>query len=349
MRVALQRPEFEVVGALVFSPEKHGRDIGELVDLPPVGVSATTSVEQILTLDADVVLHAPQPALDESDMIDQVVALLESGKNVVSVTSFFYPRMRGRDIESRLEEACAKGGTSLHGTGIHPSLMLERFAPSLTAMVNDVRHIQLTEVVDCEHMLAASPIALAIVGWGFDADQITPETPGGMVPDRMYRDSIGYLGKLLYNAEPEDIRIERDYRCIPAETRSVIGPLTIEPGQALTVIHHHEGWIGDHKFCTTQEFWYLGRENHPFPELSGESNYIIEVQGSPADLRMQFAATSNAGDGLPVTTHITATPLLQAAIPVTKAAPGIVYQRPSPHWASDLRTVSAAVPGMPGE
>jgi 4-hydroxy-tetrahydrodipicolinate reductase len=348
MRVALRRPDFDVVGALVYSADNDGRDVGELVGLPPVGVAATTSVEQILALDADVVLHSPQPALDESEMIDQVVALLESGKNVVSVTSFFYPRMRGREIEKRLEDACATGGSSLHGTGIHPSLMLERFAPTLTAMVDEVRHIQLTEVVDCEYMLAASPIALAIVGWGFDTDQISPQTPGGMIPDRMYRDSIGYLGKLLYNAEPEDIRIERDYRSIPADKRCVVGPLTIEPGQAITVIHHHEGWIGDHKFCTTQEFWYLGRDNHPFPELSGESNYILDVQGSPADLHMQFAATSNAGDGLPVTTHITAIPLLQAAVPVAKAAPGIVYQRSGPHWASDLRTVEAMVPGLPG-
>jgi hypothetical protein len=46
-------------------------------------------------------------------------------------------------------------------------------------------------------------------------------------------------------------------------------------------------------------------------------------------------------DDTPVTTYITAVPLLQSVIPVCKAAPGIVYQQPSPHWARDLRSVAA--------
>lgn len=341
MREVLQRPEFEVVGALVFSESKNGRDIGELVGLPPIGIAATTSVDQIVATDADVVLHAPQPAFDETEMVEQVCALLRSGKNVISVTSFFYPPRRGVDITRALELACIEGGTSLHGTGIHPSFMLERLAPTLSGLLTDVRHVKLTEVVDCAHMLALSPIALEIVGWGFDPDQINAQTLGALIPDRMYQDSIAYLGKLMFGVNPEDIRIEQDYRSITAQSRQKFGPLVIEPGKALTIIHHHEGWIGDHNFCTTQEYWYLGRDNHPFPEMSGGSNYLIEIAGTPADLRMQFDATSTVDDGIPVTTHITATPLVQSVIPVCKAAPGIVYQQPTPHWARDLRMVGA--------
>ena len=346
LREALQRPEFEVVGALVYSASKDGRDIGELAGLDPIGVAATTSVEQILATPADAVVHAPQPALDETEMVEQVCQLLRSGKNVISVTSFFYPPRRGADVEQKLQAACREGGTSLHGTGIHPSFMLERLAATLSGLLTDVRHIELTEVVDCAHMLAASPIAREIVGWGFEPARITPDTLGALIPDRMYQDSISYLGTLMFDAQPADIRIERDYRCITADARQQVGPLTIEAGHALTIIHHHEGWIGDHMFCTTEEYWYLGRSNHPFPQMNGESNYLIEITGSPADLRMQFDATSTMPDDIPVTTYITATPLLQAVIPVCKAAPGIVYHQPSPHWARDLRAV-AAMPVTP--
>jgi len=243
-------------------------------------------------------------------------------------------------VEKLLQAACQEGGTSLHGTGIHPSFMLERLAPTLSGLLTDVRHVKLTEVVDCAHMLALSPIALEIVGWGFEPERITADTLGALIPDRMYQDSIAYLGKLMFGAQPADIRIERDYRCLLADDSQQIGPLTIEAGHALTIIHHHEGWIGDHLFCTTQEYWYLGRENHPFPQMSGESNYLIEITGSPADLRMQFDATSTMSDDTPVTTHITAAPLLQSVIPVCKAAPGVVYQQPTPHWVQDLRSVA---------
>lgn len=42
LRTALESPRFDVVGVEVFSPHKHGRDIGELAGLPPVGITATT-------------------------------------------------------------------------------------------------------------------------------------------------------------------------------------------------------------------------------------------------------------------------------------------------------------------
>lgn len=94
LRTALLAPErFQVVGVKVFSPHKHGRDIGELVGLPPVGVKATTSKAEILALDADCVVHTPTtPALLQGADLD-VLDLLASGKNVVSGASHHNPAM----------------------------------------------------------------------------------------------------------------------------------------------------------------------------------------------------------------------------------------------------------------
>lgn len=94
LRTALLAPDrFEVVGVKVFSPHKHGKDIGELVGLPPVGVKATTSKAEILALDADCVVHTPTtPALLQGSDRD-VLDLLASGKNVVSGASHHNPSM----------------------------------------------------------------------------------------------------------------------------------------------------------------------------------------------------------------------------------------------------------------
>lgn len=93
LKTALQSPLFDVVGVKVFSPHKHGKDIGELVGLPPVGVKATTSKAEILALDADCVIHTPTtPALLEGADED-VIDLLASGKNVVSGASYHNPSM----------------------------------------------------------------------------------------------------------------------------------------------------------------------------------------------------------------------------------------------------------------
>lgn len=98
---ALQSPKFEVVGVKVFSPHKDGKDIGELVGLPPVGIKATTSKEAILALDADCVIHTPTtPALLEGADLD-VLDLLASGKNVVSGASHHNPSMHNWLSESQ--------------------------------------------------------------------------------------------------------------------------------------------------------------------------------------------------------------------------------------------------------
>ena len=86
IRGVLEHPELELVGCWVHSPDKAGRDVGEIAGADPVGVAATDSVEEILALDADAVVYTPLlPNPDE------VAALLRSGKNVVSPVGWFYP------------------------------------------------------------------------------------------------------------------------------------------------------------------------------------------------------------------------------------------------------------------
>src|SRR3954468_636812 len=75
----LSHPDLELVGCWVHSQDKHGRDVGEILGTERVGVTATTSAEEIIGLDADCVVYSPLVPDDE-----QVAALLRSGKSVVT-------------------------------------------------------------------------------------------------------------------------------------------------------------------------------------------------------------------------------------------------------------------------
>ena len=119
LRTALLQPEkFDVVGVKVFSPHKHGKDIGELVGLPPTGVKATTSKQEILALNADCVIHTPTtPALlkgADQDVLD----LLASGKNVVSGASHHNPSMHNwlSESQSALSVLRTVGNMKVTGT-----------------------------------------------------------------------------------------------------------------------------------------------------------------------------------------------------------------------------------------
>src|SRR5690606_8455712 len=90
-RTALESPDFDVVGVKVFSPHKHGKDIGQLVGLRPVGIPAPTAKRGCPALDAEVVVRTPPtPALVQGAIAD-VIDLLESGKNVVAAASYHTP------------------------------------------------------------------------------------------------------------------------------------------------------------------------------------------------------------------------------------------------------------------
>ena len=54
-----ERPDLDLVGALVYSDAKAGRDVGDVCGIGPIGVMATKDPDEIVALDADcVLLHA---------------------------------------------------------------------------------------------------------------------------------------------------------------------------------------------------------------------------------------------------------------------------------------------------
>ena len=84
----IDNPEFELVGLFVYSPDKVGVDAGALVGRPNTGIIATNDKAEILALDADVVLHSASKAYGFDANTDDIVALLETGKSVITVTSY---------------------------------------------------------------------------------------------------------------------------------------------------------------------------------------------------------------------------------------------------------------------
>ncbi|MFJ2030286.1 dihydrodipicolinate reductase [Streptosporangium sp. NPDC087985] len=152
LRALITRPDFDLVGVLVYDPDKVGKDAGTLVGLTEAGVTCTDDVDEILALDADCVLHMPLPTLyfggDRPSDIEMICALLASGKNVVTTTGFVYPQCYGPGVVERLESACQAGNSSLHGTGINPGFMSDILPLALTGLSNRIDHIYVRESSD---------------------------------------------------------------------------------------------------------------------------------------------------------------------------------------------------------
>lgn len=96
-------PDFDLVGVLVTSDAKNGKDAGELAGIPPLGVAATTSIDEVLALEADAVNYAPLYA-----DVDDMARILRSGKNIVTPVGFVYPKALDPEVVAKLEAACRR-------------------------------------------------------------------------------------------------------------------------------------------------------------------------------------------------------------------------------------------------
>ena len=105
-------PDLELVGCWVHSPDKVGVDVGELCGLGPLGVAATDDVDAL-----------PRPGrrlrrlLPDHGRPDGGGAHPGIGRQRGHPARLVLPR-RARRVRHR--GGVRRGGTSVHGTGIHP-------------------------------------------------------------------------------------------------------------------------------------------------------------------------------------------------------------------------------------
>jgi len=153
-RVIAQRASLELIGLHACSPDKVGQDIGTLIGRGEMGITATGDIGAVLESDADVVIHTPLPSMvyganPEQDL-DDFCALLASGKNVITVVGYMYPKVYGDEVVRRLQDACAQGASSFHSTGLNPGWLGDLVPLTMSALCETVDHAHVLEISSFE-------------------------------------------------------------------------------------------------------------------------------------------------------------------------------------------------------
>jgi 2,4-diaminopentanoate dehydrogenase len=171
----IDHPDLEVVGVLVYSDDKAGQDAGALAGVAPIGVTATKDREEVVAADADCVLYMPQGEMDPMGALDDICALLASGKNVVStaVTALIYPASMGPEVVDRLNQACAQGGASFHATGIEPGWASEVLPLTMSGLFRRIDTLLVQELMDYSNYASAFML-FDIMGFGRAPDADVP-------------------------------------------------------------------------------------------------------------------------------------------------------------------------------
>jgi hypothetical protein len=331
LRTVIDHPDLELVGLYVYSEAKAGRDAGEIARREATGVIATRNIEDILALEADVVLHCPllQFPYDAHDA--DVCRLLASGKNVISINNYFHPQSLGKDVAGRLADACAQGGSTLAGTGINPGLVAERVVPVLSALCVELESVHCREVYDCLEMPNANYV-FDVMGMGADPASVDLERgPLATLFTTMYRQCVAALAERL-ELPLTAIVSDHQITLAPADIEARAG--TIRAGRVAATNWQMHGMIGDERVITHSVNWVMGRE---VPGYENFSHWEVALRGRPGlDLRMDLVEPINTGVKTTAVQYGMAG-LVTAAIPhVVSAAPGFIGFPASPHYRPRL-------------
>ena len=128
LREVVDRPDLELVGLFVYDPAKVGVDAGD-AGRPrgrPASPRPTTRTRSSRSTPTSCSTPRARRSPQNTNT-DDIVALLESGKSVITTTSYNHLPTYGADADRRIRRAlCVRTGTRFHAAGEHPGFMFER-------------------------------------------------------------------------------------------------------------------------------------------------------------------------------------------------------------------------------
>jgi len=287
----LRHPELELVGCWVHSADKNDRDVGELIGAEPIGVSATTDVEELLALDADCVVYSP--LLPDEEV---VVKILRSGKNVVTPVGWVYPD-RDNPAVKAIEQACEAGSATLHGSGIHPGGITERFPLMVSSLSSAITGVRAEEFSDIR-TYNAPLVVREVMGFGLPPEQAM-SGPIAALLEAGFKSSVRMVADQLgFRVEPR-IRSTQEVAVAVTGTDELVVPM--EAGTVAARRFRWQAIVDGTPVVTAAVNWLMCDVELDPPWTLGEKGerFEVEITGDP-DVSLTFKGLQpeSVGEGL---------------------------------------------------
>lgn len=319
LREIIDRPDLELVGLYVYSPSKVGVDAGDIVGRPPTGITATNDAAAVVALDADVVLHAASKAFPGNTNTDDIVALLTSGKSVITTTSYNHLATYDPKVEARIQQACSQSGARFHAAGEHPGFMFERLATSLTALSQRVDTITVQEFADCR-AITAREMLVDLMGMGRPPEEVSLESPVFQALSIQYEQSLAATADVLGLRFDE---IRKDIRTATLPYDVDVACATLPAGSVVGQIMSWSAYRDGAPVLVAEEYW-TAVEQIPGWDLALDGQFLVRiiVDGAPP-IRLELTI-----DNQPVDLEGVAGGQLAVAMTAVRAIPDVLAAPP---------------------
>ena len=266
----LAHPELELVGCWVHSEAKDGKDVGEICGREPLGIQATRDVDSLLAVEADCVIYSPVMGQE-----GEVLRILEAGKNVVTPLGWFFP-FASTDV-TKLEAACRAAGVTLHGTGIHPGGITERFPLMVSALCRDVRHVRAEEFSDIRSY-AAEFVVREVMLFGKTPAEAARSPMLGILGGGFCQ-SIDMVAQALGIELDSEKRTQHEMAVATRKIATPVGP--IEPGRVAAQRFTWQGTRRGEPVMTVCTNWLMGEQHLDPPWRLGGERFEVEIDADP--------------------------------------------------------------------
>jgi len=332
IRAVVGRPDLELVGGWVHSADKDGVDLGVLAGIGPVGVTATRDVAALLELGADCAAYMPRHT-----SLDDVCALLAAGTNVVTTAFLFHPASLPAADRDRLLEACRRGGTSVHGTGLNPGNLSGVLPFALSGMCRTIERVTLQERADWS-LYESTTITFDNMRFGRPAEEVTEEASEFLrFNSGIFQEEVALLADGLGAGIDE---ITTDVDLVLAEHDHDIFGIRLAAG---TVAGQRWHWRGRRDGTTRVEIdalWTVGGE-YPSHWPTPQDGWTLTIEGDPS-VRAHLLTLASYERDLPLSEHVRAASVA-TAMQAVNSIPALCEAEPGFRTMADLGLVRSGL------
>lgn len=319
LRAVIDHPDLELVGVYVYGAAKEGRDAGEIAHRGATGVIATRSMDEILALDADVVIHAPRIQFPYDAHKADICRLLASGKNLISVNGHSFPAYHGPAYAGEFEAACAAGASTLFCTGLNPGFVVEKIAAAATGICTEIDSISIREVYNCREM-PGHDYVFNVMGMGSDPQELDlRDGPLAELFDGQFAELVCHLAHRL-GVDLERIEADHEVFTTPRDIQAVAG---VVPAGSVAATHWRwHAIVGGRRFITLSIHWIM---DDKLPGYEGLHHWTIQLRGKPGlDITMDLVEPEEATVRTKAVQYGVAGSVINSIPEVCAAAPGIL-------------------------
>ncbi|MFD0682983.1 NAD(P)H-dependent amine dehydrogenase family protein [Actinomadura fibrosa] len=276
IRGVLDHPNLELAGVWVHSAEKAGADAAVLAGRPPAGILATRELDEILALEADCVVYSPGRAGDPFADLDTICALLASGKNLICMNGLVYPYAHGPHLATELEQACKRGGATVHGSGFNGGFMADVMPLVLSRLSRRITHVYARQCLD----FARHPswrMVHRMIGFGKAEEEFLRSLrPSRTAMRALFSESLHLIAAGL-RVDLDEIDVDVDHRLAGADFETAAG--LIPRGTVAAARWTFSGLAGGRPVITFEVIHKADARQTP---EWGRPGYAVRVHGRPS-------------------------------------------------------------------